>query len=240
METAPVQRQAPRGKGKNNVQLCDFLINCLIHHICGSSIWTCNFCDHYSFSIWNIQIAVLWIEDRKWQVCLSISSEDRGKEKDQKENGHIVVTKWPARPNITGTVISTSEMESLETACETGSKWQEQIWRGLTSLWRTSSLVKIVACSLYGSATCIPPGMFRDPRGHSIPAHTQTVHDCHFYCGELFKILMFLFGLIIQQLICATFKNAYIMHYIVPAIQSNSKRKKMTCFWSTIVIVKHE
>lgn len=39
----------------------------------------------------------------------------------------------------------------------------------LTSLCSTSSLVKAMASSLKGSATCMPPGMFLEPRGHSIP-----------------------------------------------------------------------
>lgn len=47
--------------------------------------------------------------------------------------------------------------------------WSRKIQlRDLTSLCSTSSLVKSVASSLNGSG--VPPGMFRDPRGHSIPA----------------------------------------------------------------------
>lgn len=39
----------------------------------------------------------------------------------------------------------------------------------LTSLCSTSSLVNSMASSLKGSATCMPPGIFRELRGHSIP-----------------------------------------------------------------------
>lgn len=118
METPSVQHQAPRGKGKNSVQSCDFLIKCLIHHICGSSIWTCNFCDHYSQSNWNIQTFSEYKTEKCKCAWVSQVKTDSSKETDWKENGQIVVTKWPARPNITGTVMSTTEMESLETACE--------------------------------------------------------------------------------------------------------------------------
>lgn len=52
-------------------------------------------------------------------VSVSQVKKDSSKESDQeKKNGQIVVTKWPSRPNIAGTVMSTTEMESLETACE--------------------------------------------------------------------------------------------------------------------------
>lgn len=39
----------------------------------------------------------------------------------------------------------------------------------LTSLCSTSSLVNIMASSLKGSATCVPPGRFLELRGHSMP-----------------------------------------------------------------------
>lgn len=46
----------------------------------------------------------------------------------------------------------------------------------LTSLCSTSSLVNSMASSLKGSATCMPPGVFLELRGHSIPGQRQ--HNC--------------------------------------------------------------